>query len=352
VNLQKCDFLDTTSLDFDIKTFDIIIGNPPFNASQEASGKKGGGDSLWPDFVEKSLSLLNPKGYLVFVHPSAWRKPDKKDSDDSTLFKKMSRECQIEYLEIHSKPDGLKMFGVQTRYDWYILKNVPCFKKTTIKDETGKIQNIDLRKWDFLPNCYYGEVNRLLSNKNPLNVIYSRNQFGTDKDWTKETESKEYKYPLIHSTPIGEPRFYWTNTKTPPVKNEVEMFGQKKVVFGESGMNEVILDIDGKYGMTQGAIGLEIENKKQGILYKKALESEGFERILKALNFGNFRIDWRIFLYFRKDFPKYLGKLEKSREKSKRQNKTKKNKTYKGRLAKSTDCNISIRRTDSSNVCF
>ena len=332
-NIQKCDFLDSKYPDFEIKTFDIILGNPPFNASQEAIGKKGGGDSLWPDFVEKSLSLLNPKGYLVFVHPSAWRKPDKKgsgdglddDSNQMTLFKKMSRECQIEYLEIHSKPDGLKMFGVQTRYDWYILKNVPCFKKTTIKDETGNIVNIDLRKWDFLPNCYYGEVNRLLSNKNELNVIYSRNQFGTDKEWTKENETKEYKYPLIHSTPIGEPRFYWTNTKTPPVKNQVEMFGQKKVVFGESGMNEVILDIDGKYGMTQGAIGLEIDNKKQGILYKKGLESEGFERILKALNFGNFRIDWRIFLYFRKDFPKYLGKLEKGREKSKRQNKTKQN---------------------------
>jgi tRNA1(Val) A37 N6-methylase TrmN6 len=328
-NIQKCDFLNSKYPDFEIKTFDIILGNPPFNANQEAIGKKGGGNSLWPDFVEKSLSLLNPKGLLVFVHPSAWRKPEKKGYDDTTLFKKMSRDYQIEYLEIHSKQDGLKMFGVQTRYDLYILKNTPCFKKTIIKDEIGNIVNIDLRKWEFLPNCYYGEVQRLLSNKNPINVIYSRNQFGTDREWTKEKESKEYKYPLIHSTPMGQPRMYWTNTNTPPVKNQVEMFGQKKVIFGESGINNVILDVDGKYGMTQGAIGLEINNKQQGILYKKALESEGFERILKALNFGNFRIDWRIFLYIRKDFYKYLGKLEKNREKSKRQNKTKQNKTMK-----------------------
>lgn len=338
VNIQKCNFLDSKSPNFSIKTFDIILGNPPFNASQEATGKKGGGDSLWPDFVEKSLSLLEKNGYLVFVHPSAWRKPEKKYEDDNkqpNLFKKMTRDHQIEYLEIHSKADGVKMFGVQTRYDWYVLKNTPCFKKTIINDETGKIQNIDLRKWEFLPNCYYNEIKRLISKTNTLDVIYSRNQFGTDKSWTKEKESKEYKYPLVHSTPIGDPRFYWTNTKIPAIKNTVEMFGQKKVIFGESGINNVILDIDGIYGMTQGAIGLKINNNKEGIILKKTLESEEFERILKAMNFGNFRIDWRIFLYIRKDFYKYLGKLEKeNREKSKKKKKKplKKNKTMKNDL--------------------
>jgi len=337
INIEKCDFLDTNSPDFSIKTYDIILGNPPFNATQEASGKKGGGDSLWPYFVEKCLSLLHPNGYLVFVHPSAWRKPEKKNEDDSNpmnLFKKMTRENQIEYLEIHSKADGVKMFGVQTRYDWYVLKNTSCSKKTMIKDETGKTYHIDLRKWDFLPNCYYSEVQRLLSKTNTLDVIYSRNQFGTDKSWTKEIESKEYKYPLVHSTPMDEPRFYWTNTTIPPVKNTVEMFGEKKVIFGESGINNVILDIDGEYGMTQGSIGLKIDNKKQGTFYKKALESEGFDRILKAMNFGNFRIDWRIFLYIRKDFYKYLGKLEKrKRENSKKIKKSlKKNKTMKKNL--------------------
>ena len=329
-NIQKCDFLDSKYPNFPINTFDIIIGNPPFNASQEAIGKKGGGNSLWPDFVEKTLSLLEKNGLLVFVHPSTWRKPEKKGENDSSLFKKMTREHQIEYLEIHSKHDGLKMFGVQTRYDWYVLKNTLCFKKTLIKDETGKLLYIDLRNWDFLPNCYYGEVKRLLSKTNTIDVIYSRNQFGTDKEWIKEKESKEYKYPLVHSTPMGEARFYWTNIEIPNIKTTVEMFGQKKVIFGESGINDVILDIYGKYGMTQGAIGLKIENKKQGLLFKKGLESEGFERILKALNFGNFRIDWRIFLYIRKDFYNFLGKLEnKKRENSRKKKTLKKNKTMK-----------------------
>jgi hypothetical protein len=311
-NIQKCNFLDSSYPKFSVEKFDVILGNPPFNASQKYTKKKGGGDSLWPDFVEKGLSLLQPYGILLYVHPSGWRKPSKKN-EVNTLFKKMAKDHQIQYLEIHSKEDGLKSFGVQTRYDWYVLKNIPCYDKTLIKDETGKEQMIDLRKWNFLPNCYYNEVKQILSNKNTTQVIYSRNQYGTDKSWTSENETMEYKYPLVHSTPMNETRFYWTNTKYPPVKNFIPMFEIPKVIFGESGINDVILDNDGKYGMTQGAIGIKIENEKHGLDLKKALESKEFDRILKALNFGNFRIDWRIFLYLKNDFYKQF--LEEEREK-------------------------------------
>ena len=317
----------------DSSRYDIIIGNPPFNDSQEASGKKGGGDSLWTDFVLKSLDILKPKGYLVFVHPASWRKPDSANSKTNGLFKKMAVDNQIEYLEIHSKPDGVKMFGVQTRYDWYVLRNVHCFKPTKIVDETGKLNVIDLRKWDFLPNCYYSEVRNLLCKKreNCLEVIYSRNQFGTDKEWIHQTKKGSFTYPVVHSTPGDGARIYWSNTKNPDIRNSVEMFGISKVIFGESGINDVIVDLDGKYGMTQGAIGLKIGSKKEGSLIKQAMESDLFERILKALSFGNFRIDWRIFSYFKKDFYKFFSKKGEKVKKTKKYTKSPKfnNKTTK-----------------------
>jgi hypothetical protein len=310
-NIQKCDFLENKIPNFQIEKFDVILGNPPFSSNK--NNKKSSGNVIWYDFVEKSLNLLDNNGYLVFVHPSGWRKPVKK-TEFNVLFHKMTRDCQMEYLEIHSKEDGMKTFGVQTRYDWYVLKNTPCNKKTVVKDEIGKIQNIDLRKWKFLPNCYYNQVREILSDKNNTEVIYSRNQYGTDKSWTQETETNEYKYPLVHSTPMDETRFYWTNTKHPQIKNPIQMFDVPKVIFGESGINHVVLDSDGKYGMTQGAIALKINNEKHGMDLKTALESKDFEPILKSLNFGNFRIDWRIFLHLKHDFYKHF--LEEEREKS------------------------------------
>jgi hypothetical protein len=79
------------------------------------------------------------------------------------------------------------------------------------------------------------------------------------------------------------------------------MFGVPKVIFGESGINNVIIDKAGEYGMTQGAIGLKLTDD-EGIFMKSILESDTFNRILDAMSFSNFRIDWRMFLYFRPDF--------------------------------------------------
>jgi len=61
---------------FGVNKFDVIIGNPPFQAYQEASGKRGGGDELYMKFVNRSLELLKDNCYLVFVHPPSWRKPE------------------------------------------------------------------------------------------------------------------------------------------------------------------------------------------------------------------------------------------------------------------------------------
>lgn len=54
-----------------MKTFDIIMGNPPYNPPKTESN----GGYLWPQFVIKSHTLLNDKGYLLFVHPPGWKKP-------------------------------------------------------------------------------------------------------------------------------------------------------------------------------------------------------------------------------------------------------------------------------------
>jgi hypothetical protein len=293
-----------------IDKFDIIIGNPPFNASQENEGKKGGGDSLWPKFVEKSLDLLVNNGYLVFVHPSAWRKPPSDNSKTIGLFNKMAHENHIEYLEIHDTKDGMATFNVGTRYDWYVINKHKNSSNTTIKDQTGAINEINLSNWIFLPNYDINKIKKILSDGEEDYVIYSRNQFGSDKSWVSENKSDKFQYPLIHSTPIGEPRKYWSSTKTPDVRNFIEMFKVSKVIFGESGINDVIVDIGGKYGLTQGAIGLRVKSEKEGNLYKKALESQEFKTVLDAMSFGNFRIDWRMFKYFKPDFYKYFLKDE------------------------------------------
>jgi hypothetical protein len=322
-----------------VRQFNVIIGNPPFNADQKHDGKKGGGRNLWPLFVEKSLDMmLVDNGYLTLVHPSLWRKPPSVNSTVKTLFHLMVHENHMKYLEIHSKLDGLRDFNVQTRYDFYVIQKrvpnttIPAIDTTTIKDQTGVIHSsFDLSRWRFfLPNNGYERIEPLLlvpdhdapasasasaaSTSSPApapRVIFSRCQYGSDQSWVKPTPSEIYRFPVIHSTPKKGARVLWSSrchmaaTDTATDGGYIPMFGVPKVIFGESGINEVIIDSEGKYGMTQGAIGLPIDND-DGLQMKQALESSEFKTILDAMSFSNFRIDWRMFLYFRPDFYKKI----------------------------------------------
>jgi hypothetical protein len=304
-NLHCGSFLDPRP-DGTTHQFDIIMGNPPFNAEQTHEGKPGGGANLWPKFVEKSLHgpLLKDDAYLLFVHPALWRKPPSPKA--ATLFDLMVHENHMLYLEIHSKLDGKRDFGVQTRYDFYLIQKrrpTPQHDFTRVKDQLGReAQQIDLSEWRFLPNHSFELLQPLLSSKNQEEyVIFSRTQFGTDQKYVRQMKEGEYRHPVVHSTPLKGHRIYWSSKINDDCK---KMFGIPKVIFGESGINNAICDIRGEFGMTQGAIGLKIPApiETEGPMMKTALESEVFNRILDAMSFSNFRIDWRMFLFIRPDF--------------------------------------------------
>ncbi len=298
-NEYKLNIYEGSYLDFNPKTifninkFDIIIGNPPYNKDNVSTG-----NSIWQLFVKKSISEIINNGYLLFVHPSTWRKPSTDSAKYHELFKLMTFDNQMLYLEIHNTKDGIKVFDCGTRYDWYLIQNKKSYTNTCIKDELNKISYIDLTKWHFLPNYNIEIVEKLLSNNNnnTCNILYNRSNYGADKKWVKDTKTEEFKYQLIHSTPKSGIRYKYSS------KNDSGHFGISKLIFGESGIYNAIIDNNGIYGMTHGAMALcepDIEKLK---LMKIAIESNIFKNILASCSWSNFRIDWMLFTYFKKDF--------------------------------------------------
>lgn len=65
-------------------SWNIIIGNPPYNCSglikpptKTTVEKADDGYMIWPDFLERALTILPDAGYLSMLIPSIWMKPDK-----------------------------------------------------------------------------------------------------------------------------------------------------------------------------------------------------------------------------------------------------------------------------------
>lgn len=278
---------------WDINGFDAVIGNPPFNSS----GKTGTGNTLWQSFTKKSLDeWVNLDGMLLYVHPPGWRKPCYKKSHLKGLFKLMCHDNQMLYLSIHDIKDGQSTFKCGTKYDWYLIEKSKNCNDTEILGERRKKYKINLNELEWLPNYDIDEMLKIISpGDNNLQVIMNSSYHATRK-YVQNEETSEYKFPLIHSTPKKGIRYKYTN------RNDKGHFGISKVIFGEAGINHVIIDMDGEYGMTQGAMGIIINNKTEGGNIKKALLSEKFQSILKSCLWGNFRIDWKLFTYFKQNF--------------------------------------------------
>ena len=132
--------------------FDMVIGNPPY---QPPTNGQFGGSSLWPLFVEKAVSVLKNKGFLLYVHPAIWRKPEHKTKD--LLFSR-----QIHYLEIHNIKQGIKTFKCGTRYDWYLLENTIPYKKSTVVFEDKTKYDISIsKKLAFIPNFGWNVLRKI-----------------------------------------------------------------------------------------------------------------------------------------------------------------------------------------------
>ena len=334
-NILLCDFNDfNTSPDCMFSdngvptkiNFDIIIGNPPFNSYQKAIGKRGGGSSLWPTFVKKSLELLQPNKYLIFLHPSGWRKPESKNSKYKGLFKLMTTNNTMLQLNIYNTKSGSKFFsGTGTRFDFYVIqKKQNTGIKTIIVDEKKNKVKKNLLQWQWLPNFNYDLIQKIIINRTdipPTNklhdhdfIYFNRTAYGSDRsiEHTSNTEDDVFKYKLIHSTPKKGIRYMYSS------RNDKGFFRIPKIIFGESGIYNSVIDMDGKYGMTQGAMAIKINSLRQGENIKKCIDSKFFEtEILEPCSFGNFRIDWRMFCYFKKDFYKIILKEEKKIKKTK-----------------------------------
>ena len=273
---------------------DVVIMNPPFQAPQQSSGKRGGGDGLWNKFVEKAFTeWTKDDGIVCAVHPAGWRKPESDRSKYKGLFELMAHEHHMLYLEIHDSAEGQETFNAGTRYDWYVCKKNES-GMTEVVDEKGESSILDLKQHKWLPNRLIIKTKSLVGPGGK--VLFSASAYESRKAHTSEEQTEVFKYPLVHSTPKSGNRFLYSS------RNDKGHFGVSKVIFGEAGINDVIIDLEGDYGMTQGAMAIPVKDLQEATAAKEFLMHPEFKQILEACSWSNFRVDWRLFTYFKEGF--------------------------------------------------
>ncbi len=289
--------------EWQLEGFDAVIGNPPYNSS----GTVNTGNTVWQKFVYISLNKwIKINGYLNFVHPAGWRKPEEKNSKSKSkgMFKLICHDNTLISLTIRNTKEGMKMFKCGTRYDYYLIKkSINKGYKTNINDEDYKDYKLNLNYYEWLPNGNIYNIFKIFNkihDENVVNVIYNANIYESRRKYTSHNLNEEFKYPLIHSTNKKGVRYMYSSL------NNKGHFYIKKIIFSKTGIDNFVIDKDGIYGMTELGIGIDLDNlinidKFIDNFYK--LETNN---ILKYLKYTNYALDWRLFTYLKKDFYNYL----------------------------------------------
>ena len=272
--------------------FDVVIMNPPYQASAAEGGQKGTRTHIWDKFVEKSLELLEDDGFLCAIHPGGWRVDGKFKECGEKI-----KERDIKYLNINSIKEGQNTFGVTQQFDWYILQNKKYSGETIVNDEEGKETKLSLSELKSIPNFMIDEIYKLFAKKGEEKVkfITDRSAYGSDKDWVSKEKTDTHIYPVFYSLPQKGEQIWWSS------RNDKGHFGIPKVIWSNGAATQILIDEKGEYGMTQWAYAIA-DDPKNLPLIKKAMESNKFSELCKGMRFTFDKFNGKFIRHFKKDF--------------------------------------------------
>lgn len=182
--------------------YDLIVANPPYAKLLENGKRASKNHNLIKDFIEKSLSLLKPNGYLLFITPDNWM-----SYADRNVLIEILTSLQIIHLDIHTAKKYFKKVG--SSFTWYIIQNCAAYKDICVSGIWKKhtyTSFVPSKPRKYIPLLYNHIVESILA-KTVDNPSLTKFRVQTSSDlhrYTKaefisDMKTEIYKYRLIHT---------------------------------------------------------------------------------------------------------------------------------------------------------
>jgi hypothetical protein len=283
-------------VEWSIEKFDIILGNPPYNRGgiRSHTGKQLGekNETIWTKFVEKSLGLLKPKGYLAFIHPLSWLKKS------HSLHNEMI-DRHIIWLKLWDNIKSLATINGKIPISLYVLqncKNTNKFKTEIISEvQSKKLKTTSVEYLDknySIPLAYHSIFNKLIT------FIESRNLQLEYSTKTIKSSGIKTKIPSIYTLEdmwaidtytIKEGIMVKKATETHPDANK-----RKLIIANKASFNGAFVD-DGKISLTGNHKFYIVGDKLE--LLKKMLDFNIINIIGHYTKYGQDFLDNEAFKY-------------------------------------------------------
>lgn len=294
--------LNITSLDYlthnYAKKYDLVMANPPYAKLLENGKRASKNHNLIKDFIEKTLQILKPNGYLLFITPDNWMSY----ADRNILIERLT-SLQIIHLDIHSAKKYFKKIG--SSFTWYVIQNCNSYKNINVsgiwKKNTYESSVVScVRK--YIP-LFYNETIYNILQKTIDNVSLKKFNVKTSSDLHKYTkaefindvETDKFKYKLIH-----------TPKQTVYSSRPHKFQDGFKVFISTTDKYQVFID---NCGMTQSIVFIQCLDEAQAKKYLNILQHPLYLFLNNICRWGNFN-NIRILQNFPIPEIEYMGEYE------------------------------------------
>ena len=251
-----------------IVEFDIIIGNPPYNSqgnikvpTNKNSKKTEDGKSVWRDFIIKAISLLKQNsGYLNFIIPSIWMKPDR--------FRMYHFLTQYKLDKIHcftnTETNQIFKGEAQTPTCYFLLRRefADLYNSENNNDGSRLLTLFDKNQEKYInykllsgyPIPVFGSsiIQKLISFVKIHGCIQAikTNEPIQDLEFYPERTNK-YKFPCIISATLKKQEPIELSLKTNYCTESPPFYGESKLILAHKMFGFPILDLQGNWGISK-----------------------------------------------------------------------------------------------------
>ena len=266
---------DFTTSNFETK-FDLIVANPPYAKLMEDGSRASKNHNLIKIFLEKSLDLLKPNGYLAFLTPDNWMSL----ADRNTLIERLT-SLQIIHLDIHRAKKYFKKIG--SSFTWYVIQNRPATEPFRVSGTwKGREYSsmIPHGPREYIPLYYTGVIHRILAKT--IDAEGPKYKVETSSDLHKYTK----RHLIVAERDEAHPwRLIHTPTQTVWASRAHKWQEGWKVFISTTNTYGTVVDA---CGMTQSIAFIRCRDEDEARRTKEALDHPLYEFINNICRWGNF----------------------------------------------------------------
>lgn len=257
--------------------YDLIVANPPYAKILENGKRASKNHNLIKDFLEMSLKMLKPNGYLLFITPDNWM-----SYADRNVLIGIITELQIIHLDIHNAKKYFKNVG--SSFTWYIIQNCPFYKDISVSGIWKKKEYSDSvisTKRKYIPLLYNQLVQNILS-KTIDNITLEKFKIQTSSDLHRYTKSK---FISNEETDIFKHKLIHTPSQTVWASKPHKYQDGYKIFISTTDKYKIFID---NCGMTQSIVFIISSSEDDAKKNKQILEHPLYIFINNICRWGNF----------------------------------------------------------------